>query len=877
MLRFLKIAFFSSLLVLMFSACSTQNNRWLNRNVHNMRAFYNIYWNGRETYRELLVTIENFGHDNHGHVLRVFEYGTVLDTTQTNPYTIRMIEKGTKAVQRHSIRVRGVEYVRTMERAYMLMGKGHFYQHNFSMSRTVFNFIVSQFSERPVRYEALLWIARTYIQEREFDLAATFISQVRNNEASLMRLTRRELPAVTADFFIAQGRYSEAIPFLQEAMSLANTRDFRNRLEFILAQIFQLEGRLQEAYMAYRNVLRRNPTMELAYNARINMAMSYGGGYANRAELSRQLKRMLENVQNERFFGRIYFVLADMALRDGDIEDGMEYLRRSVEFSGHNREQMAASAIRLADLYFDELDYISAQRYYRRAASVMTSEHPDFYRVNTRAQNLEQLVRFLDVVRYEEQMQHLADLPEGAREAEIDRLIADYLNRAELSAERAPRALAQAPSAVHSTWYFHNEQARTFGAAEFNRRWGRRPNEDFWFLQQMPSFAISRPAEEEIVTPLIAEEEQRPTGDFTRADREYYLANMPVGALARERSNRRLEQNLFLLGVGYFNLVEEAELGIQTLERLLERFPNTQYRLRAFHYLYRMNMILGNQAGRDKYRNLMLTEFPNADLTLQITDPDFHRVARENTRRAELLYQHTFEAYQLGAFDVVIQNVRLAEQRYPGNALMPKFRYLEAMSSGAQQGIEAMIQNLEQFIRDFHHERELADLARTTIEFLSAGLSEDQLLAIVETPDPQATEDTEEFVSDEPEHDISMFVYDPGAPHYTLILVNVPEVNTQFLKMRLADFNRRGFRDDGLQTSGEVWDNNHYLIYIHRHGTVSIAQGFLQQLRGSRYVFGAIPTDMFRLMIISAENFQTLRQDRNLDAYLYFYRQYYNP
>jgi len=273
----------------------------------------------------------------------------------------------------------------------------------------------------------------------------------------------------------------------------------------------------------------------------------------------------------------------------------------------------------------------------------------------------------------------------------------------------------------------------------------------------------------------------------------------------------------------------------------------------------------------------MLTEFPNADLTLQITDPDFHRVARENTRRAELLYQHTFEAYQLGAFDVVIQNVRLAEQRYPGNALMPKFRYLEAMSSGAQQGIAAMIQNLEQFIRDFHHERELADLARTTIEFLSEGLSEDQLLAIVETPDPQVDDEVVQgpFL-DEPEYDISMFFYDPGAPHYTLILVNVPEVNTEFLKIRLADFNRRGFRDDDLRISGEMWDNNHYLIYIHRHGTVSIAQGFLDQLRRSRYVFGAIPTDMFRLMIISAENFQTLRQDRNLDAYLYFYRQYYN-
>ena len=230
MLRFLKIAFFSFLMVLLFSACSTQRNTWLNRNMHNMRAFYNIYWNGRETYRDLLVKIEGFGHDNHSHVMRVFEYGSILDTALTNPYTIRMIEKGSKAIQRHSIRVRGVEYVRTMERAYMLTGRGHFYQHNFSMARTVFNFVMSQFSDRPIRFEALLWSARSYIQEGEFDLASTLISQVRNNEASLMRQTRRELPAVTADFFIAQSRYNEAIPFLREAMELADTRDFRNRL-----------------------------------------------------------------------------------------------------------------------------------------------------------------------------------------------------------------------------------------------------------------------------------------------------------------------------------------------------------------------------------------------------------------------------------------------------------------------------------------------------------------------------------------------------------------------------------------------------------------------------------------------------------------------
>jgi tetratricopeptide (TPR) repeat protein len=875
MTRFLKIAGFLVVAVAIFSACSTKKNTWLNRNFHNMQAFYNIYWNGMETYKELLLKIESFGYDNHSHVLRVFEYGSVLDTVQTMPLTTRMIEKATKAAQKHRITVRGVEHVKTMERVYMLMGIAYFYQHDFSMARTVFNFVSSQFPNSPIRYESLLWSARTYIQEKEFEMASTLISQIQNQESALLKQTRRELPAVTADFFIAQKRYDEAIPHLKEAIKRSDTKDFKNRLEFILGQIYQQEGRLQEAYIAYRNVLRRNPNMELEYNARINMALSYDGAYGNRQNLVRQLEKMLEDTKNERFFGRIYFVLAEMALSDGDIPEGMNNLRKSVEYSGSNRDQLALSATRLADLYFDMHNYVTAQRYYRNAVSVMTDEHPDFVRVNTRAQNLTELVAFLDIVRYEEQMQHLAGLPENRRDAEIDRLIEEHKTRIEETTETAPRAIRTGPQTQQSTWYFYNEQARSFGANEFTRRWGRRTNEDFWFLQQKPTFAMNRPQEQESVR--VEEEEQR-TGDYTPLDREFYLVNMPIRAAARERSDRRLEENLFLLGTGYFDLVEEPKLGIQTLERLLQKFPNTDYKLQAYYYLYRMNLVLGNQAGRDKYRNLLQREFPNADQTRQITDPDFYRAARENTLRAETLYQHTFEAYQIGAYDAVIDNVREAERRFPGNALMPRFRYLEAMALGSREGVEATIQNLEQFIRNYHHERELTELARTTIEFLSTTLSKDQLAA-VEAAQKQAEQEAQAQAQaqKEPEHDISMFNVAPASPHYTLIFLNIPEVNTDQFKMRLPDFNRRFYGQDSLRIHSEKWDDGLYLIYIYTHRTVSVAQGYLNELVNSRYVIGGTPKEFYEIMIITRENFETLMRLRNLEAYRYFYQENYNP
>ncbi|MDR1951384.1 MAG: hypothetical protein LBP96_04045, partial [Bacteroidales bacterium] len=285
--------------------------------------------------------------------------------------------------------------------------------------------------------------------------------------------------------------------------------------------------------------------MELDYNAQINMALCYDGAYANRENLVKELKKLLMDTKNERFFGRIYYVLAEIALQYNDRLEGIEYLEKSVEYSGSDRDQLALSATRLADLFFDENDYNTAQRYYRNAVSVMTSDHSDYDRVSTRARNLTELVKYLEIVIYEEQMQYLANLPEGQRDGEIDKLIADYKQKLIDDVEKAPKVLTSSASqAPQSTWYFYNEQAKTFGANEFIRKWGRRENEDFWFLQQKPTMAISRSTEPERQE-RHEDEERRSTGDYTPADREYYLVNMPIKSAARERSNKQLEENKF--------------------------------------------------------------------------------------------------------------------------------------------------------------------------------------------------------------------------------------------------------------------------------------------------------------------------------------------
>lgn len=865
-------------MVALFSACSAKKNTWLNRNYHNMTAYYNIYWNGNETYKELLAEIETLGYDNYSHVLNVYEYGSILDTAKTMEKTRRMIEKGTKAIEKHQILIRGVQYVKTIQDASMQIAKGYFYQHNYSMARTVLNFVTSQYPKEAIRFEAMLWLARTYIQEEEYEMASSLILQVQNNEMALSKQTYRELPAVTASFYIAQEQYGESIPFLREAIKRCKTKDFRNRLEFIIGQIYQLQENCEEAYKSYRYVTGHNAKLDLDYNARLNMALCYDSDYANREDLIKELIKMLQDTKNERFFGRIYFVLAEIELHDNRLSEGIGYLEKSVEYSGSDRDQLALSATRLADLYFDENDYNTAQKYYQNAVSVMTEDHPDYDRVSTRAENLTELVKYLDAVLYEEQMQYLAGLPEKKRNEEIDSIIESYKTKLETDAEKAPKVLSTPSSAQspQNLWYFYNEQAKSFGANEFMRKWGRRDNEDFWFLQQKPVLMTNR-SEDDSETEVVEEEVQKEVGDYTPADREYYLVNMPIKTAAKQKSDERLEENKFMLGAGYFDLVDEPKMGIATLEDLLKKYPNSGYKLQAYYYLYRMNLVLNNEAGKQKYKNLLISEFPDSDQTKQITDPNYYKTSQENTAKAELLYQYTFEAYSTGYYDAVLSNVQDAEKRYPGNALMPRFKYLETMAKGAQNGVDATILNLEQYIKTYPQEKDMVELARETIEYLKTQGTADSTTVSGETSPLASAQTKVEEEEKEPEVDLSMYKEDFAALHYCLIFLNVPEVNTDVVKIRLTDFNRRSFSQDNLRIGSDTWSEDYYLVYAYTFKTASIATGYFDELKKSTYVFSQIPKEFYQIMLISAENFSTFMKLRDKDTYQKFFEKYYNP
>ena len=105
-------------------------------------------------------------------------------------------------------------------------------------------------------------------------------------------------------------------------------RDTRTRAMFILGQIYMQQGDADRAIKQFKKVVKRNPVYEMTFESRMNMAKM--GSANNAKELYKMLNKMLRDSKNDDYNDRIYYAMAELALREGDEAKAIKYLRKSV-------------------------------------------------------------------------------------------------------------------------------------------------------------------------------------------------------------------------------------------------------------------------------------------------------------------------------------------------------------------------------------------------------------------------------------------------------------------------------------------------------------------------------------------------------------------
>ena len=103
----------------------------MNRNYHRTTTKYNGYFNGNESLKNGIRNLKENYKDDFSKLIPVFKMGDLTKGQTIHPYMNKAIEKGSIAIQTHSMNIKGREYNKWIDDNYFMIGKAYFYKGEF--------------------------------------------------------------------------------------------------------------------------------------------------------------------------------------------------------------------------------------------------------------------------------------------------------------------------------------------------------------------------------------------------------------------------------------------------------------------------------------------------------------------------------------------------------------------------------------------------------------------------------------------------------------------------------------------------------------------------------------------------------------------------
>jgi len=900
-----------SVVLLLLTACgSTKLNTAQSRFYQAFVTRFNTYHNGHEAYKEGVASQEKAHKDNYMEIIPLFPVSKESTRSAGGGSFDKAIEKSQKAIKLHSIKTKPKrkagktlsekdkqwlakkEYNPFLHNAWMLMGKAQFQKGEFLEAATTFSYITRLYSEEPdIVAEARMRMAQCYA-ELEWNYEAEHLFAQVGRDSVPYRLAD-EYEAMMASHLLKQERFEEALPYLEKAVKRSGrTKKQKMREYYLLGQIHKHVGNRQQAYEAFRKVIRQNPPYELEFNARIQQTETVSGSTA--PKMMKTLKRMAKDPNNKDYLDQVYYAMGNIYLAQRDTVNAIAQYEKGAEESTRSGVEKGILLLQLGQIYWERAEYVDAQRCYGEAIGLIDKEHKQYDVVNLRSTILDELVEHTVAIDLQDSLQHLATLPEEELYVVIDNIIAEVI-RLEEEAKKAEEEAAlmaqreealgaaqakgpqmntpQATGASDNSWYFYNTQLVAQGKKDFQQKWGRRKLEDNWRRANKSVLAdetfeeVNYDEEDELLADSIASDSTSvalPDSIVTDThDRMYYLQQIPFTEEQMMESNAILQEALFNAGIIYKDKLEDFPLAENTLGRLNRQFPDYERTDEVYYNLFLMYSRWKRWDEAERYRTLLTEQYPYSDYTITINDPDFMTSAIHGKHIEDSLYAATYAAYMDGRLGEVEANATLSGEKYPLGAHRPKFMFLGAMSDLQQGDQTAFLDQLKEIVSKYP-ENEISELAG----LIAQGLKEGRLLGSASLGNiwSRRLASTEEgIVADSLRQPFSAERY---APFRFILAYEEGTVNDNQLLFEIARYNFSKFmvRNFDITTTKQGGIAMLHVIGLTSHDE---ARQYMHRLYADPAM--AAKLSGLRVLLISDDNLELLLKYYSIDEYVEFY------
>ncbi len=886
--RYFQILIVGFIIALIIS-CSTDKNTVVSRAYHNVTSHYNVYFNGNEAFKQGVARLESSFEENYNNILPIFYYGDETSSKMIYPDMDKAIKKASKLIKIHSIknkpkRKKGKktkkerefysksEYNNWVDDAYLLMGKAQFYKRDYSLAKESFQYLIKEFPNEPIRFEAYLWIARSFIEEENYVKAREILDLVDANR-KLPKKYKGELQIIYADYYAKQDKYDDAIPYMKNAIETIKKKKEKARYKFILAQIYQEEKKYSQATELYDEVIKTATNYDMVFNAKMRKAGSFDVGSGNADRLYKELNKMLNDDKNIDYKDQIYYAMAEIAKKQNNIDKALEYYKLSAEKSVANTSQKAVACLAIADIYFSRPEYRNAQMYYDSTLYFIDSDYPDIEKLTEKSKTLTKLITNLDIIDREDSLQMVAGMSEKQRDALIDKIIADLIEQ-EKKAEEQER-MAQMASArfkqnqrdprnrnfnTGGQWYFYNPTTLSFGQTEFVKLWGRRKLEDNWRRKNKTVIDFGDDLAEE-----NTEEEDSINGIKRPTDpkkKEYYMVDLPLTDSLVALSDKRIIDAFFNVSEIYQNELKDYKLAVANFEELNQRYPGNDYLLFSYYDLYKLHDLLGETAKAESYKSKIIQNYPDSKYAQMFTNPNYLKELNTKLDQVKLLYDQTYQSYINKNYNKVISNCLGVEKNNSGSELIPKFEFLKAISFGEIGKIDDYVAVLNNIVKNYP-KSEVFQPAKDMLLKLKDRKDLNVKVELEDENKPVVTEQKEIY-----------FVNDKSS-HFFVVIAKGNKKTINRLKFNISNFDMDFFSMDNFNVTTVVLDKGVHLISVKSMDNYTKAMDYYTTIAANPDVFKEMNKSDYQYFVISSDNFVNFYKDKDVERYMKFFTDNY--
>ncbi len=858
--KYLFIAGFIALLV----ACSTKKDNFVSRSSHALSTKYNILYNGGIALDKGVIDLKSQYKDNYWEVLpiermQVSEEKMLPGTTKNADFE-RSEGKATKAIQKHSMNIGGLEKNSQMDEAHLMLGKTRYYDQRFIPALEAFNYVLYKYPNSDKINEIKIWREKTNMRLENDAIAANNLRKLLS-EIKFKDQIYADANAALSQAFLNLEQIDSAMARLKVARKYTKENEEKARYSFILGQIFEKLNQPDSAYNYFQQVIdmNRKSSRQYVIHAHAKQAQFFNVTKGDTVAFLKKFNDLLEDRENRPFLDVLNHQMALFYEKCKKPDVAKKYYNKSIRARSSDTYLLASNYRNLADLYFNKTQYLTAGKYYDSTLTVLEPRSREHKLISKKRANLADVIKYEGIAQLDDSILNIASLSNTAKEKYfldyIDKLkVSDKKNAeaAKLKKEKglddssagngkdgsksgndASSAMSKSAAAntnsivssdVASTFYFYNPKTVSFGKLEFKKQWGDRSLIKGWRLNKdkVDETANDTLNKEDSDDPKTKKVEEKYTTD-------YYLKQIPSGTKVLDSIAKERNFAYYQLGVIYKEKFKEYPRSSDKFESLLTNSPEERLVLPTMYNLYKIYEIT-DPSKATAMKNRIIAQYPSSRYA-QILNNESVNIGFGTP---EDTYKSLYNQYIEGKYREALTNTDMAIVQFTGEEILSKYELLKANLIGKLYGLT-------------EYKKALNFVALTY-------------------PNSAEGKETELFISTKIPQLEALYFNDVVPSSWKIVFqpssLNPADANTKNLLTKLTKFASERTIEK-LTVSTDIYTKDRNLIVIHGIKTKESAEGIVHVLKEYKDYKIAEPAT-----VISSDNYKIVQVYKNLEEYI---------